>query len=42
MKKVWLQTNGKRLRPVLRAIIVIINVRSFVLQDTLSKDQNQF
>ena len=42
MKKVWLQTNGKRLRHVLQAIIVIINVRSFVLQDTLSKDQNQF
>ena len=31
IKKVWLQTNDKRLRHVLWAIIFIANIRSFVL-----------
>ena len=36
-----MQTKDKRLRHVLSAIIFIVNIRSFVLQDILSKEQKQ-
>ena len=41
IKKVWLRTNDKRLRHFFWAIIFIVNIRSFVLQDTISKEQMQ-